>query len=149
MVIFTVYCKDKINIQETLLSFNHKQTFFSSTDDESILKNNFESVCRELDTLVQLGAENGGLSKKDLLGIYVKGISTNAPVHYAGTELGTQYFFEAILGKNNHSRTLSNHNEYVMTELIYAIARAVSIGNMPTLKLTLTHAPSSTHHSQT
>ncbi len=131
------------------MSFKHKQSFFSSIDhDECLVKNNFESIRHALEAQVQLGVEKGGLGKEDLLDIYIKGINTGKKEYYPGTELGTQPFFEAILGKENNTLFCGSHDEYVTTKLVHAIARAISIGNMSSDVFTSTPALSSIHHSQ-
>jgi len=131
------------------MPFNHKQNFFSSIDhDDSLVKNKFESIRHALEARVQLGVEKGGLGKDDLLEIYIKGINTGKKEYYPSTQLGTQSLFEAILGKENHTQFRGSHDEYVTAELIHAIARAISIGNMSSDVVTSTPPLSSTHHSQ-
>lgn len=133
------------------MTFKHKQSFFSSNDQDeslerhlndqqSVIKHTFETICQELETR--------GWGKDALLDIYIKGIHTGEKAFYPGTELGTQSFFEDILGKENSTRSIGNHDDYVIAELICAIARAISIGNMSTTSITSSPVPSSTHRWQ-
>ncbi len=117
------------------MSVNYAQNFFSSstpealTDDQMQLKNKFDSIYHELEALVRLGSEKGGLNKNDLLNIYIQGINSTNGTSCAETEFGTQHIFDGILSKHN-PKLLGTHDDYVMSELMHALARGVSIGCM-------------------
>ncbi len=105
--------------------------------DQQRMKEKFESIFETLEAQMRLSSEQGGLNKQDLLDIYVKGMRTSdylqGRVHYAGMESGTQHFFDAIKKHeptSRYSNTSSQHDAYVVHELIHAIARAISIGHI-------------------
>ena len=104
--------------------------------DQKRMHDKFESIREALETQLLLGSKQGGLNKEDLLAIYVKGQQTSDYLQgrprYAGMESGTQHFFEAIHGHAKKSSTtfITSHDDYVVHELVHAIARAVSIGHM-------------------
>lgn len=110
---------------------NYNQNFFSSsipeafTEDQIQLKNKFESTYHDLEALVQLGS----LNKHNLLSIYIKGINHTGSASCAGTELGTQHIFEGLVNKPN-DKSLVTYDDYVVSELMHAIARAISTGCM-------------------
>ncbi len=85
----------------------------------------------------------GEITQNGLLDIYVHGMQKSdylqGRVKYVGIEHGNQHFFDAIEGKQ-HGRTIvtmpnEHHEEQMTRELIHAIARAVSIGQLPSEKV--------------
>lgn len=79
------------------------------------------------------------ITMQELLDIYVKGLGTSdylqGRIAHVGQENGNQVFFEAITraqkGDKAISLTNETHKEQVQQALIHAIARAISIGQMP------------------
>ena len=90
-------------------------------EDQKRMKDKFESIREKLEAQVLLGSKQGGLNKDDLLSIYVNGKQTSdylqGRARLAGIESG-------------NPRGHSCHDEYVVNELVHAIARAISIGHM-------------------
>lgn len=94
----------------------------------------FKDSVERLQKRVQLGE----LSKDNLLTIYIKGMNNSdylqGRVKYVGIEHGNQNFFNAI--ENTKRRQAigglpnGSHDEQVTKELIHAIARAISIGQL-------------------
>ena len=113
------------------MSFNYNQNFFSNSatellsEEDVLLRNKFESISEDLDALVQLGADKGGLSKDDLLAIYIKGKNSSVEI----LDADTQQFFSEMISKRNN-RSFASHDDYVINELVSAIARAISRGRM-------------------
>ncbi|ETO94472.1 hypothetical protein [Legionella oakridgensis] len=105
-----------------------------ATEDKR-LQEEFESLRHRLTAMVAAGE----LSKADLLKLYVKGMATSdylqGRVQYVGTEHGTQHFFEAITQAQKEPEALvltkEQYDEHIIAELIHALARAISIGDMP------------------
>lgn len=82
----------------------------------------------------------GEVSKDDLIAIYVKGLAkrddSQGRVKYVGVEHGNQRFFEVIsntkpeLGTKAVHLSCDSYNEQIINELIDAIARAISVGQL-------------------
>lgn len=91
-------------------------------DEQLRIKHRYESVRSHLEAL----------NKNELLAIYVSWMNSpddsNEKKHYAGTEYGYQHFFEAITGDEKTLPT--DHDGYVRYEIMNAIARAISVGDM-------------------
>lgn len=102
--------------------------------DEELVAD-FERNVHRLETMV----EAHELDKKTLLQIYLAGITTSPALHgkvkRVDTEHGSQRFFEDTMrkmGKSVPPATLANigHDEHVVKQLIDAIARGISLGQM-------------------
>lgn len=94
----------------------------------------FEETHHRLATMVLAGE----LSKSDLLAMYVNGMANSdylrGRIACVGIEHGNQDFFNAIMstkpGKSRDVLPTTKHDDRIVAELIHAIARAVSIGQM-------------------
>lgn len=98
-------------------------------DDQKRMKDKFESIRHQLETQVLLGSKQGGLNQQDLLDIYVNGMQTSDYLGlracFSGLESGRTDWLDAI-----KRRVVGCHDEYLVKELVHAIARAISIGHM-------------------
>lgn len=100
--------------------------------EDKRLVDTFEETHHRLMTMVIAGE----LSKQDLLSMYVKGMANSdylvGRVAYVGVEHGNQHFFDAILNtqRGNAQEAISTGDEAIMTELVHALARAITIGQM-------------------
>ena len=102
-------------------------------EDERLLKT-FETTYKKLSTMV--AAHEFG--KNDLLDAYVTGISCSDYLEGRTTcvsiEQGSQHFFDTIsrakAGFANATNPADDHEKAITNELIHALARAVSIGQM-------------------
>jgi hypothetical protein len=92
----------------------------------------FEDAHHRLSTMVVAGE----LSKNDLLKMYVKGMATSdylaGRVAYVGVEHGNQDFFDAIISTQRGvaQEDLPTGDQHIMAELVHALARAITIGQM-------------------
>jgi hypothetical protein len=94
----------------------------------------FEDTHHRLSTM----ALAGELSKSDLLAMYVNGMANSdylrGRIACVGIEHGNQDFFNAVMNtKSGTSKDVlptTKHDDRIVAELIHAIARAVSIGQM-------------------
>jgi hypothetical protein len=94
----------------------------------------FETNLERLQKLVKLGEINKDL----LLTIYIKGMNNSdylqGRIKHVGIEHGNQNFFNAIESARRPSSIVGlpkgSHDEQVTKELIHAIARAISIGQL-------------------
>ncbi len=96
-------------------------------DSQLKLKKRFDTLCHDLKILIQRGPQKEGLSKQNLLDIYIKSlaqISAEASfISDSKTAAKLHDIFELNL-------TWSNHDEYVMTKLILAISRSICAGHL-------------------
>lgn len=96
----------------------------------------FDQAKRRLTAMVAAGE----LTKDQLLSMYIEGMSTSdylrGRIHYVGVEYGHQQFFEIIKQAKEGvipvitSTGTLQHDEGIIVELIHAIARATTIGQM-------------------
>ena len=105
--------------------------------DHLLIQEKFESIREALEAQLRLSSEQGGLNKNDLLNIYIEGMRTSdylqGRVRYAGIESGNQHFFNAIKEHKNtteYPKTTSQHDDYLVHELVHAISRALAIGHI-------------------
>ncbi|WP_133128146.1 OTU domain-containing protein [Legionella nagasakiensis] len=104
-------------------------------EEDKQLCEEFASLKHRLMTMVAAGE----LNKADLLKLYVKGMPTSdylqGRVKCVGTEYGTQHFFEAITQAQKEPEAIvlteEQYDEAMINELVHALARAISIGDMP------------------
>lgn len=102
------------------------------SDDRMNIKQQFLSIYNDL----KLQVSRATLTKADLIAIYVSGADRCRNLkdlrHSAGLEVGTQRFFETMIATENSAtnEVVSSHDEYIIRELILAIARAISLGYM-------------------
>lgn len=102
-------------------------------EDKRLVKS-FEDRYRQLSLMVE--AQELDLEK--LLAIYVKGMSQSEDllgrVACVSAEHGNQAFFDTILraqhGESHAVNTTKTHDKAIVNELIHAIARALTIGQM-------------------
>lgn len=89
----------------------------------------FESTRDRLTTMVSAGE----LTKKNLLDLYIKGIKTSdyllGRVKHIDQEYQTDFFSRAIAQLPSHSPS-QPHEDAMVAELVHALARAISIGDM-------------------
>ncbi len=89
----------------------------------------FEGTRDLLTTMV--GA--GELTKKNLLDLYIKGMGTSdylkGRVKYVDQEHQSDFFSRAIAQLPSHSPS-QMHDDAIVAELVYALARAISVGHM-------------------
>ena len=100
--------------------------------EDKRLVDTFEETHHRLMTMVITGE----LSKQDLLNMYIKGMANSdylaGRVAYVGVEHGNQHFFDAILSVQGgvvHA-AITQGDEAIMAELVHALARAITIGQM-------------------
>lgn len=94
----------------------------------------FEEISHRLTAMVAANE----VSKEDLLAIYVKGMKKSdylqGRVKHVGIEHGNQRFFEALENSRQGVKLITlpkeNHDEQITKELVHAIARAISIGQL-------------------
>ncbi|WED43034.1 OTU domain-containing protein [Legionella cardiaca] len=104
-----------------------------NAEDERLLKK-FEETKKILMAAV-LGE---GLSKKELLDIYVAGMEKSDYLEgykgYVGTEHGSERFFTAVRANRDNAHDIhkrfASHDEEITNDLVHAIARAVSINQI-------------------
>ena len=102
-------------------------------EDERLLRA-FENMCAKLSTMVAAGE----IRKEHLLDVYVKGIANSDYLDGRGAcvskEQGNQHFFQTIAraktGLSNAINPADDHDKAITKELVHALARAVSIGQM-------------------
>ena len=102
--------------------------------EDKRLNETFESTHRRLATMVSAGE----LSKDDLLSCYIKGMASSdylsGRVAHVSVEHGNQYFFDAInrVQQTTHKGSLrrGDYDQQITDELIHALARAMTIGQM-------------------
>ncbi|WP_078767368.1 hypothetical protein [Legionella maceachernii] len=102
--------------------------------DEAMLKEYAQTSSR-----LELMVRNKELSKDDLLRIYIEGIKKSdyleGRVKQVGIENGNQDFFEQAIerGRKNVKAIAlpqGNYEDQITKELVHAIARAISIGQL-------------------
>ncbi len=102
--------------------------------DQKILEE-FQSTVKRLTGMVQAGE----MTKENLVDIYIKSLNQSdylqGRIKYVGIEQGNQHFFEAIEARKGGIHTSSlptalNHDESVTKELVHALARGISIGQI-------------------
>jgi len=96
-------------------------------EDDKKISEQFTNVGQRLYAMLEADEITTG----SLLDLYITGMPTSdylkGPVHHVGLEYGNTAFFDALDG------AIDNHNEHesqITTELVHAIARAISIGHM-------------------
>ena len=80
----------------------------------------------------------GELNKDDLLAMYVKGMVASdylsGRIAHVCIEHGNQHFFDAIIraqrGVQQESRPAGDNDRFIVDELVHALARAITIGQM-------------------
>ncbi|MBA2651345.1 MAG: hypothetical protein H0U73_03635 [Tatlockia sp.] len=100
--------------------------------NDQLLLEEFESTVIRLTTNVE------EFSKEKLLDIYIKGMQKSdylqGRIKYVGIEHGNQVFFEEIAAARKGDKPISfpkaSHDDLVRAELVHAIARALSIGQI-------------------
>lgn len=106
-----------------------------AAEDQRLLEE-FENTVNQLTASVIAGE----VTKEELLEIYVKGMAKSdylqGRVKYVGLEHGNQRFFEAIESAKPGAKIKAvrlgsdSHDKQVVNELVHAIARAISIGQL-------------------
>lgn len=106
-----------------------------AAEDQHLL-DDFDHIVNQLTSSVLAGE----VTKEELLEIYVKGMAKSdylqGRVKYVGLEHGNQRFFEAIESAKPGAKVKAvklgsgSHDEQVVKELVHAIARAISIGQL-------------------
>lgn len=95
-------------------------------------KHMLETFERTRDRLITM-VEAGELTKKNLLDLYIKGISTSdylqGRVKHVDQEYHADFFSRAIAQLPNHSSSQSC-DDAIVAELVHALSRAISIGDM-------------------
>ena len=104
----------------------------AAADERLVLA--FEQAYDRLAVMVAVGE----LNKDDLLAMYVKNMTNSdylaGRVACINAEHGTQHFFDAIIrvqrGLQKGALPADDNDQYIIDELIHALARAISIGQM-------------------
>ncbi|WP_019215572.1 OTU domain-containing protein [Legionella tunisiensis] len=104
--------------------------------EDQRLRDEFDQTLNQLTASVVAGE----VTKEELLEIYIKGMAKSdylqGRIKYVGLEHGNQRFFEAIESAKPGAKIKAvkldsgSHDEQVITELVHAIARAISIGQL-------------------
>ncbi|VEH13882.1 OTU domain-containing protein [Legionella jordanis] len=100
-------------------------------EDERRILTEFESTKRRLMAAVDAGE----IDKKQLLDIYISGLTQSDYFRgYVGVEHGTEDFFRSLKQKAHQGEIIrmptGNQEKEVTTQLVHAIARAISIGQL-------------------
>lgn len=98
------------------------------------LDEEFQSTVKWLTTTVQ----DEKITKEKLIDIYIKSLNDSdylqGRIKYVGIEHGNQHFFEAIESRKGEIKPISlskaGHDDLVTVELIHALARGISIGQV-------------------
>ncbi len=134
--------------QRQARQMNPANVAIADPDMDTILKNIKQHDQQMLDSYhatkksIQSAVDAGELSKDELMGLYISGMSHSdylqGRVKQIGLEHGTQDFFQTLETYQNASsaeKQPADHNDRIVKELIHALARAVSIGQISEDKL--------------
>jgi hypothetical protein len=118
-------------------------------DDIRMLKEYDEAVDK-----LEKAVSSGELTKQDLLDTYIKGMKDSDYLRgrgkYIGMEHGNQRFFEELLhayGKQEdpYVNLSQTHQQHIVGELIQAISRAISVGQLEPQKVIHNEAVTNVH----